>query len=50
MKPAKQIISLSLDSGLIEKLKKLAEEDDRPLSQYVNFVLKKHIASKSSKQ
>ena len=29
----------------LEKLKKMAEDDDRSLSQYINIVLKKHITS-----
>lgn len=45
MKPLKEKISITIDPDLLEKLKKEAEKDDRPLSQYINIVLKKHIAS-----
>lgn len=45
MKPLKDKISITIDSDLLEKLRKEAEKDDRPLSQYINLVLKKHIAS-----
>jgi hypothetical protein len=43
MKPLKTQISLTLDNDLVERLRKLAEEDDRSLSQYINIVLKEHI-------
>ena len=43
MKPLKEKISITIDGDLLEKLKVLAEEDDRSLSQYINLVLKKHI-------
>ena len=46
MKPLKEKISMTIDSDLLEKLKLLAEEDDRSLSQYINIVLKKHIEKK----
>lgn len=44
MKPLKERTSLTLDSDLIQKLKELAEADDRSFSQYVNIVLKKHVS------
>jgi predicted DNA-binding protein len=43
MKPLKEKISITIDGELLIKLKQLAEEDDRSLSQYINIVLKKHI-------
>jgi predicted transcriptional regulator len=46
MKPLKEKISITIDSDLLEKLKLLAEEDDRSLSQYINLVLKKFIENK----
>ena len=45
MKPLKEKISITIDSDLLKRLKKLSEEDDRSLSQYINVVLKKHIES-----
>ena len=46
MKPLKEKISITIDSDLLEKLKTLAEEDDRSLSQYINIILKQHIEKK----
>lgn len=43
MKPLKKKISITLDEDIIEKLKVLAENDDRSLSQYINMVLKSHL-------
>lgn len=45
MKPLKISISITLDSDLLEVLRKLAEEDDRSLSQYINIVLRNHLKS-----
>lgn len=45
MKPLKASISITLDSDLLEVLRKLAEEDDRSLSQYINIVLRNHLKS-----
>jgi len=43
MKPLKTKLSITLDEDLVEKLKKLAENDDRSLSQYINLILKQHL-------
>lgn len=43
MKPLKEKISITLDSTLLERIRCLAEYDDRSLSQYINLVLKKHL-------
>ena len=42
-KPYKIKVSISLDENVIERIKELAEEDDRNFSQYINMILKKHI-------
>lgn len=47
MKPLKKKVSITLDEDIIEKLKILAEECDRSLSQYINLVLKKHLNEKN---
>ena len=47
MKPLKEKISITIDSDLLEKLKIAAENYDRPLSQYINLVLKKHMEQMS---
>lgn len=44
MKPLKEKVSITLDGDVIEKIKDLAEDDDRSFSQYINMVLRKHIA------
>ena len=43
MKPLKDKISITIDSDILERIKKEAENDDRSLSQYINVVLKHHI-------
>lgn len=43
MKPLKTKVSITLDTDIIEKLKDLAEQDDRSFSQYINLVLKEHL-------
>ncbi len=43
MKPLKQKVSVTLDEDLIQKLKTLAEEDDRSLSQLINLILKDYL-------
>lgn len=44
MKPLKNRVSLTLDEDIIEKIKQLAENDDRSFSQYVNMVLKEYLS------
>lgn len=46
MRPLKNKVSVSLDEDIVEKIKILAEEDDRNFSQYINLVLRKHIKEK----
>jgi hypothetical protein len=43
MKPLKNKVSITLDSDIIERIKELAENDDRSFSQYINMVLKEWI-------
>ena len=43
MKPLKDKISITIDNDLLTKIRELAEDDDRSLSQYINLVLKKHL-------
>ena len=43
MKPLKTNVSITLDADIIDKIKELAEEDDRSFSQYINLVLREHI-------
>ena len=43
MRPLKDKISITIDNDILEKIRNLAEYDDRSLSQYINIVLKKHL-------
>lgn len=43
MKPLKEKVSITLDSDIVEKIKQLAEEDERSFSQYINKVLKEYL-------
>ena len=43
MKPLKSKISITIDTDLLEKLKQLAEEDDRSLSQYINIIIRNYL-------
>lgn len=44
MKPLKSKVSITLDEDIIQKIRTLAEEDDRSFSQYINMVLKEQVA------
>jgi predicted transcriptional regulator len=44
MKPLKNKVSITLDEDLIERVRELAENDDRSFSQYINMVLKEWIS------
>ena len=43
MKPLKVKVSVTLDNDIVEKLKELAEKDDRSFSQYINILLRRHL-------
>lgn len=43
MKPLKVKVSVTLDGDIVEKLKELAENNDRSFSQYVNILLRRHL-------
>lgn len=45
MKPLKNKVSITLDADIIDRIKELAEEDDRSFSKYINLVLREHIKS-----
>ena len=49
MKPLKNKVSITLDSDIIERIKQLAEKDDRSFSQYINIILKEHLSIVESK-
>ena len=50
MKPLKEKISITIDSDLLEKLREKADYDCRPLSQYINLVLKRYLEEEETKQ
>jgi len=43
MKPKKKTISISLDYPILDKIKHLAEYQDRSVSSYINLVLREHL-------
>ena len=43
-KPSQQKVSVSLDEDVIAEIKEFADNDDRSFSQYINLVLKEHLA------
>lgn len=49
MKPKKVIISLSLDNDIVERLRAIAEEDDRALSSCINSILRDYLRSLDNK-
>ncbi len=44
-RPLKSKLTITIDSDVLNEIKRLAEEDDRTVSQYINRVLKKHLIS-----
>lgn len=44
MKPLKEKVSITLDGDIIQRIKELAEKDDRSFSQFINMVLKEYIS------
>lgn len=47
-KPLKDKVSITLDVEIVQKIKDLAEADDRNFSQYINMVLREHIKGKEN--
>ena len=45
----KEKVSVTLDGDLVDKLKIMADEDDRSFSQYINMVLKDHVRGSSKR-
>ena len=43
MKPLKQKISITLDEDIIKRVRVLAEDCDRALSQYINLGLRDYL-------
>lgn len=49
MKSLKEKVSITLDSDVVERIKELAEKDDRSFSQYINLILRKYIKTLEKK-
>ena len=49
VKPLKDKVCITLENDLLEKLRKMAEYDDRSLSSYINLILRRYIEEKESK-
>ena len=47
MKPLKEKVSITLDENIVEEIRKMAEEDDRSFSQYINLILKEWVKKKT---
>lgn len=47
MRPLKQKISITIDEDILSKIRIIAENNDRSLSQYINLVLKEHLNRKT---
>ena len=50
MKPLKDKISITIDQPILEKLRELAEHQDRSVSSYINLVLREHLEKVEKKQ
>jgi len=43
MKPKKKTISITLDYPILDKIKCLAEYEDRSVSSYINLILRDYL-------
>ena len=48
MKPLKEKVSITLDNDIVEKIKLLAENDERSFSQYINKILKEYLKNQET--
>ena len=46
----KKNVSVTLEVEVVEGIKKLAEENDRSFSQYVNVILKRYLKSREERE
>ena len=49
VKPLKEKVCITLDNEILQKIRELAELDDRSVSSYINLVLKKHLEESKQK-
>ena len=47
MRPLKEKVSITIDENIAAEIRKMAEEDDRSFSQYVNLVLREWVKNKN---
>ena len=50
MKPLKEKVSITLSSDILAEIRRLAEEDDRSVSQYIDLVLKKYLEKRKDSE
>ena len=50
MRPLKKSVGITIDSDLLEKVKVIAELDDRSFSQVVNLALKEYVKKNDIKK
>lgn len=50
LKPLKEKVSITLDNDIVEKIKLLAEEDERSFSQYINKILKEYLKNQEQQK
>ena len=50
MKPLKKTISIVLDEPILVEIRRLAEQDDRSVSSYINLVLKDYLGQLAEEQ
>jgi predicted transcriptional regulator len=48
VKALKKKVSITLDEDIIQRIKLIAERDDRSFSQYINLALREHLENQSS--
>jgi len=49
-KPLKDKLCISLDPDVVQKIKKLAEEDDRSFSGFINKILRDYIRNMEERE
>lgn len=47
-KPLKERISITIDGDTLAKMRDMADEEERSLSQLINIVLKEYLKSKEN--
>lgn len=50
MKPLKEKVSITLSSDILAEIKCLAERDDRPVSQYINLILRRYLEERKDSE